>query len=234
LATDYDGTIAHDGKVDEITVDALWQIRRAGLAIVLVTGRELSSLFDTFAHPDVFDRIVAENGAVVHNPSSRSVDVLGTAPPPALVEALRRADIPISVGHSIVATVRPHEERLKVAIRNLGLPWHIVLNRDSVMALPAAIDKASGLQAALRTLGIPFQDTIGVGDAENDAAFLDACGFSVAVDNALPMIKAKAHLVTSGARGAGVRELVARLLDEQAAEQAAEKRGLNEERRTKN
>ena len=53
--------------------------------------------------------------------------------------------------------------------------------------------------------------TIGVGDAENDQAFLRMCGLAVAVDNALPAVKDMADIVTSGARGAGVTELIARL-----------------------
>ena len=41
------------------------------------------------------------------------------------------------------------------------------------MALPAEVTKATGLSAALDVLGIPSVETIGVGDAENDQAFLN-------------------------------------------------------------
>ena len=56
LATDYDGTIAHDGVVDAPTLAALRRVRDSGRRLILVTGRELDDLFDTFAHCDVFDR----------------------------------------------------------------------------------------------------------------------------------------------------------------------------------
>ena len=212
LATDYDGTIAHDGIVDQATVDALTRWRDAGRRLIMVTGRELSDLFNTFAHSALFDRIVAENGAVLYDPASQKVDLVASAPPPALVERLTAERIPMSVGHSIVATVEPHEHQVLAAIRDLGLEWHVIFNKGSVMALPADVTKATGLAPALEALGVPASGTIGVGDAENDQAFLRACGLAVAVANALPSVKEMAHLVTAGARGAGVAELIDRAL----------------------
>jgi hypothetical protein len=61
-------------------------------------------------------------------------------------------------------------------------------------------------------LGLSPHNTVGVGDAENDHAFLDFCGYGVAVANALPMLKERADLVTQGARGAGVVELIDKLI----------------------
>lgn len=211
LATDYDGTIAHDGVVDDQTMEALRSARAAGLRLVLVTGRELTDLFNTFAGVDVFHRVVAENGAVLYDPATKVVDLLAAAPPQPLIERL--ADIPLSVGHSIVATVEPHEHRVLAAIRDLELEWHVIFNKGSVMALPANVTKATGLMPALEALGVGPERTVAVGDAENDQAFLRTCGLAVAVANALPSVKAIAHVVTTGARGAGVVELITQLLD---------------------
>ena len=212
LATDYDGTIAHDGRVDDPTLAALRHARAAGLRLILVTGRELADLFNTFEHAELFDRIVAENGAVLYDPVAGGIEVLGAAPPPALLEALAQQAVPISVGHCIVATVEPHEHQVLAAIRDLGLEWHVIFNKGCVMALPADVTKATGLAPALKALGITSQQTVGVGDAENDQAFLRSCGLAVAVQNALPSVKERAHVVTVGARGAGVIELIERLL----------------------
>lgn len=212
LATDYDGTIAHDGVVDSPTIDALVRARAAGLRLIMVTGRELSDLFNTFEHSSLFDRIVAENGAALYYPAEGTLEVIAQAPPPALLERLERENVPISVGHSIVATVEPHEHQVLSAIHDLGLEWHVIFNKGSVMALPADVTKATGLAPALAALGLSHQRTIGVGDAENDQAFLRSCGLAVAVANALPSVKEIAHLVTAGARGAGVVELIDRLL----------------------
>jgi hydroxymethylpyrimidine pyrophosphatase-like HAD family hydrolase len=53
---------------------------------------------------------------------------------------------------------------------------------------------------------------VGIGGAENDSAFLSLCGLSVAVGNAIPSLKERAHLVTSGNDGAGVVEVLQKLL----------------------
>jgi hydroxymethylpyrimidine pyrophosphatase-like HAD family hydrolase len=213
LATDFDGTIAHEGHVDEPTLAALQRARDGGLTLILVTGRELTDLSNTFSHVHLFDRVVAENGAVLFNPKTQAVRVLAPAPPPALVEWLTERNVPFSLGHSVVATVCPHEDEVLRAIRALGLEWHLVFNKGSVMVLPSTVTKAFGLMPALEELGILPARTIGVGDAENDLALLAACGLGVAVANALPPVKERADIVLAGAEGAGVMELIDRVLE---------------------
>lgn len=212
IAADYDGTLAHDGRVDDETIGALRRARDAGLRLVMVTGRELHDLFATFSGSELFDRIVAENGALVYDPAAKTTKVLAPAPPPELVRELQAQNVPLSVGHAIVATVEPHEHAVLEAIRVLGLEWHVIFNKGSVMVLPAGVTKATGLAPALADLGVDPAATVGIGDAENDQAFLQYCGLAVAVANALPAVKQRADLVTAGARGFGVIELIDRLL----------------------
>jgi hydroxymethylpyrimidine pyrophosphatase-like HAD family hydrolase len=212
LAMDYDGTIANGGRVDEATIAALQRARTAGLHLIMVTGRQVSDLLNVFDYPELFEQVVAENGAVLYSPELRVVTPLAAGPPPALVEMLTRQSIPLSVGHSIVATVQPYQHQLLEAIRTLGLEWHVIFNKGSVMALPAHVTKATGLLPALEAIGVAPSHTVGVGDAENDEVFLRSCGLAVAVSNALPRVKEIADVVTAGARGAGVSQLIDRLL----------------------
>jgi hydroxymethylpyrimidine pyrophosphatase-like HAD family hydrolase len=211
LATDYDGTLAHDGRVDAATIDALARARASGVRLVMVTGRVLPDLSTVFPQLDIFDRIVAENGAVLLTPATATLRHLAASAPPAFVEWLLRRDVPLSVGHTIVATFDAYEQEMLAAIRELGLRWDTIANKGSVMALPAGVTKATGLAHALEDLQIESARTVGVGDAENDEALLRACGFGVAVANALPSLKEMAHLVTTGARGTGVVELIDRM-----------------------
>jgi hydroxymethylpyrimidine pyrophosphatase-like HAD family hydrolase len=217
LATDYDGTIAHDGVVDAATVAALRRLRDSGRRLLLVTGRELDELLTVFAHCDLFDRIVAENGALLYHPAAKTSRVLSPPPPAEFLAALVGKGVPVSVGRSIVATVEPHEHAVLTAIRDLGLEWHVIFNKGSVMALPSSVTKATGLAPTLAELGLAAEQTVGVGDAENDHAFLRMCGCSVAVANALPTVKEAVDLVTAGARGAGVTELIDRMLADDLA-----------------
>jgi len=214
LATDYDGTLAKDGRVDEATLEALERFRDSGRHLILVTGRELEELLEVFPQIELFERVVAENGALIYRPAGREQKLLGEPPPPALVEAIRKKGVrPLSVGHGIIATVEPHHVPILEAIRELGLEWQVIFNKGSVMVLPPGVNKATGLSAVLEDLNLSPHNVVGVGDAENDHAFLSLCEFSAAVSNALPMLKERADFVTSNPRGAGVVELIDRVLD---------------------
>ena len=219
LATDYDGTIAHDGVVDPATLASLERLRVSNRKLILVTGRELDDLMRVMPRIDVFDRVVAENGAVLYRPETKETRLLAPEPPPAFVEALRAASVdPLSIGRAIVATWEPNETKVLSAIRDLGLDLQITFNKGAVMVLPAGVNKESGLRAALEELEISPHNTVAVGDAENDFAFFSLCGMPVALANALPMLKQAAVLVTQGVRGAGVTELIDRLLATDLAE----------------
>jgi HAD superfamily hydrolase (TIGR01484 family) len=213
LATDYDGTLARHGRVDVATVEALHEVRRSGRRLILVTGRDLPDLQRAFPELDLFDCVVAENGAVLFDPDARKETPLAEPPTPAFAERLRERGVsPLSVGRTIVATREPNEKAVLEVIHELGLELHIIFNKGAVMALPSNINKASGLARALKSMGLSLHNVVGIGDAQNDLAFLSACGCAAAVDNALPSVKAKADLVVAD-HGAGVIEL-ARLLTE--------------------
>lgn len=219
LATDYDGTIAHHGQVDEETIAALERLRASARRLILVTGRELDDLIRAMPRLDVFDLVVAENGALLYDPANREEHTLASPPPPRFAERLRELEVsPLSVGRVIVASWEPNEDKVLRAIRECELELQITFNKGAVMVLPAGVTKASGLEAALDRLGLSPLNCVGVGDAENDLAFLDVCGFPVAVGNALDSVKERASLVTDGERGLGIGELVDRLLATDLAE----------------
>jgi hydroxymethylpyrimidine pyrophosphatase-like HAD family hydrolase len=214
LASDYDGTLAHNGRVSESTLTALEALRSSGRKLMMVTGRELPDLKTVFPALDLFDRVVAENGALLYDPATRDETPLADQPPAEFIARLSRSGIPFSVGRGIVATVEPHEKVVLQAIKELGLELQVIFNKGSVMVLPSGLNKATGLRCALNELGLSDHNVVAVGDAENDHAFLAACEFGVAVANALPMLKDRADLVTQGARGAGVEELIADMIED--------------------
>ena len=66
----------------------------------------------------------------------------------------------------------PRARRCSTTIRDLGLELQVIFNKGAVMVLPSGVNKAIGLAAALRDLGLSPHNVVGVGDAENDHAFL--------------------------------------------------------------
>jgi len=218
LACDYDGTLAYEGRVAEATTGALGRFKASGRRLLMVTGREVRHLIALYRYLPLFDAVVAENGAVLYVPALADERLLSPAPPPALIEALQRFDVqPLALGRIIISTPIANEDRLRAAIEASGAAWRIIRNKGSAMALPAGIDKATGLAAALESLGLSTDETLGVGDAENDETFLAACGASAAPAGALPSVKGQAHIVTAHDNGAGVVELIDELLRQDAA-----------------
>ena len=222
LATDYDGTIATHGVMDEPTTEALKRLRASGRRVLLVTGRELDDLQRVYPDLTVFDRIVAENGALIYDPEKRESLPLASPLPKEFVNELARRGVkPLSVGNVIVATWEPNETTVLETIRDLGLELNVIFNKGAVMVLPAGINKATGLSTALEHLGLSPHNVVGVGDAENDQAFLRACECGVAVSNALPSLKRRMDLVTTADHGRGVVELIDRILANDLADRGA-------------
>ena len=217
LATDYDGTLAQHGEVDAATRRAIDELRQSGRKLMLVTGRTLADLRTVFDPLEQFDVIVAENGALLFIPAKKEEIPLAEPPPEALVDRLKELGVtPLAVGRAIIATWEPNETLVLKAIRELEVEQHIIFNKGAVMVLPSNVNKASGLRSALKLLRLSPHNVVGIGDAENDQAFLSSCGCAVAVNNALPTVKSKADFVVSD-HGKGVIELAHMLIKDDLA-----------------
>jgi len=212
LASDYDGTLASHGVIQPEALAAVRRWKAANGLFAIVTGRKLEDLFAWFPHRDVLDAVAAEDGAVVWNAATGRVRTLAAAPPPLFLEELRRRRVPFDAGRVTLYTCRPHDRAVLETARDMGLAHHVIFNYDAVMVLPMGIDKAAGVSAIAKSLDLPMSEVAGIGDAENDLPLLLACGRSGAVANAIPSIKAAAHVVTKGERGAGFDEFVRHLM----------------------
>jgi len=180
---------------------------------MLVTGRIREEIDQVFGEIQIFDRIVAENGALLLNPQTGEERLLSEAMPQRFIAELRRrGGAPLVVGRGICSTWYPCHATVVEAIHDLGLDLRIIFNKGSVMILPAEVTKASGTRVALAELGEPAEAMIAVGDAENDLVFLGMAGCGVAVANALESVKSRADLVMNRPTGSGFEELVDELL----------------------
>ncbi len=237
LATDFDGTLATDGVVEESTLKALEQWQQSGRKLILITGRQLDNLIAHIPVVNVFDWVVAENGAVLYEPSTKVEKLLADRPSEAFITLLRdriyekqkqlkNHAVPeefskisqtqtlelFGVGRVIISTWESYLEITQKTIQDLGINLQIICNKGAVMVLPEGINKAFGLKALSEVMNLSLQQIVGVGDAENDCDFLEQCGYSVAVANALPEVKERVNWITQNSRGAGVIELINHLL----------------------
>lgn len=213
LATDYDGVMATEGRVSSAAVAAIERLRLSGRRAILVTGRRLKDLQETFPQLSLFEGVVAENGAVAYEPRTQKETLLAKPLPPEFAERLRQGGVePVEVGRVIVSTWLPHDATVLRVIREMGLELQVVFNRAAVMVVPPGVNKATGLQFALRQLGLSLHEVVGLGDSENDHSFLERCECAATVANAVPSIREIAAIVTSGHNGEGLSELVEELV----------------------
>jgi hydroxymethylpyrimidine pyrophosphatase-like HAD family hydrolase len=208
LACDYDGTLATEGVVSPAVVQSLERISRSGIRLILVTGRTREELYTVFDPGSLFAAIVVENGAVVIEAASGEETLLGPRLPRSLVDELRRVGVdPLVVGRVLCSTAVSQRPKLHAAIAKLGIDRQVVRNRDSAMVLPPGISKRTGLEVALRAIGEMPGATVAVGDGENDVALFAVAGVSVAVANAVDVLKARADVVLTRPNGKGVADL---------------------------
>ncbi len=214
LASDYDSTLAFHGVAPREVWEALAQLRDAGIAVILVTGRHLPEVQSLLgADAGTFSCIIAENGGLLYDPVHETTTLLVPPFPDDLGAELRRRHVvPLSIGQTMCASWEGWEKRILDASRDLGYDMAVERNRGSIMIQPRGTNKASGLRAALRELRIEEKQCVGVGDGENDVPFVHVTGLSVAVENACHELKEAVDLVIRPKGAAGILWLVEQLL----------------------
>ena len=214
LVADYDGVVAHHGVSSEDALEAIRRLRQSGRRAILITGRRLSHLQESCPDLSRFDCVVAENGAVVYEPRTREETLLAPPLPVEFIHRLREVGVdPLEVGKVIVLTWVPHHTSVLQVIQEMGLELQVIFNRAAVIVVPAGINKASGMEYALRKLGLSRHEVVGVGDSENDHSFLRRSECAATLANAVPSIRKIADVVTKGENGSGLAELINELID---------------------
>lgn len=195
LACDLDGTLAKDGVVAPRTWDMLRQAKIAGLTLILVTGRVMDSFVNSGPFAELFEAIVAEDGAVVYFPKPDVVRLPFGRLSSVVIQRLEEMKIPLERGISLVATRIPYDEVILNVLQDVNIGVTIEYNRGTVMLLPPGATKGTGLSYALQELGYSPRNLVACGDAENDRSMLELAELSVAVPDAIPEIKNLADTV---------------------------------------
>lgn len=240
--TDIDDTLTTDGAITPDALQALGDLRAAGLAVVAITGRSVGWSLP-FAAQWPVDAIVAENGAVAllrrpdgsvqkryqQDAATRAANFARMQEVLALVErsipGARRAgdsagrETDIAIDHSeFVQLGQAQIDAVVQAMRDAGL--HATVSSIHVNAWFGEHDKLQGARWIVRELWQRDLDAeIGrwayVGDSTNDARMFEAFENSVGVANIARFVPQLSHLpryVAQGARGAGFAEFAQLLL----------------------
>jgi HAD superfamily hydrolase (TIGR01484 family) len=236
VLTDIDDTLTTEGAITPDALQALADLKAAGLAVVAITGRSVGWSLP-FAAQWPVDAIVAENGAVAllrradgsvekryqQDAASRAANFARMQDVLALIErsipgAGRATDswgreTDIAIDHSEFTQLSGAQiDQVVQAMRREGL--HATVSSIHVNGWYGEHDKLQGARWIVRELWQrPLDAEIDrwayVGDSTNDQRMFEAFALSVGVANIARFVPQLAHLpryVTLGERGAGFAE----------------------------
>lgn len=104
-------------------------------------------------------------------------------------------------------------KKTETKIQEMQLPITMVYSEISSLEITAQkVDKGVGLLKLCEYLGLSPEETIAVGDADNDKGVLKVAGLSVAMGNAAPSIQKMADVVVSDCDHDGCAEVIEKYL----------------------
>ena len=241
LMTDIDDTLTRDGAIEPAALQALADLRRAGVPVFAITGRPLG-WSEVFANAWPLDAIVAENGAVALIPDGRGLRVEY-----AQDEPTRRAN---SIRlEQLAALILRDVPGALLAQDSPGRATDIAIDHSEFTRLSAAaiaqvvaLMQAAGMQATVssihvngwfgahnkwtgavwmverlyqRALQVEVAQWLYVGDSSNDQLMFEKCPLSVGVANLMrfaDVLHTWPGFITQAERGQGFAEVAARVL----------------------
>lgn len=103
-------------------------------------------------------------------------------------------------------------DRTRQRLEHAGLPLTLANAEErSVECSASGVSKGLGLRSLTTHLGISLEETVAIGDSENDAAALKAAGMPVAMGNATEDARRLARMVVADNDHDGIAEAIERL-----------------------
>jgi 5-amino-6-(5-phospho-D-ribitylamino)uracil phosphatase len=245
VAFDIDGVLnEHGGNIMDESIEAIGLLKSRAIQVCFASGKHAWYVQGGLVWSGLLDPntlIVAENGGVIFEPSTRRTIMeekyirdVGTLRN--VYRNLLSRDGGFLKFAGITVWEEPketlfclfpkdlkHLSRLKailseiVQINNLSLT--VVQNPDSIDVLQSGISKATGLTYICDWLGIEMTNIIAFGDNINDLEMLNSVGLPITVDNAVEetktLVKKRGGYIAKQVCGKGVLEAVKHLIAEQ-------------------
>ena len=219
MLTDIDDTRTTDGAITPDALEALAQLKAAGLHVIPITGRPVG-WSEPFARVWPVDAIVAENGAVALIPDDLNKNGLQRPPHERkqLSKIYQQAAATRAANFSrmqcVLAQIEATVPGARRAQDSAGRECDIAIDHSEFTQLPQAdIDRCVAL---MRAAGMNATvSSIHINGSTNDQRMFEHFTHSVGVANIARFVPQLDHLpryITPSARGAGFAELARCLL----------------------
>ena len=190
------------------------ELRKLDIDLFLSTGRVLSYVKKLCRKFNVFRAAIAENGSVIYFPGSKKTLTFNTYYMTKVKKIIKKMELDgVVIGKVIASVPERYEEQVMDAIGKYAEHVSVIRNVDELMFLPKGVDKGVGVRLAMRYLDIELDNTLVLGDGENDADMFMNPGYKIAVANAHEKIKEMANHVTKKPSTKGVREIIEMIND---------------------
>ncbi len=211
-AFDIDGTLTHRDR--SIDVDAIEAIRRLTVPVVLATGNILCFANAAAVLIGGISGVIAENGGIVSDGTSRIVNgnVEACHRAAEILERSGKFDLKRVDASERVTEIAYSKDTnfnvsaLKAMLAQCCSEVEAVDSGFAVHIKDKSVNKGLGLTRIAELLGLEAHDFAAFGDSENDAEMLEVAGVGVAVGNADSTARAVADYVATEPYGAGVVE----------------------------
>lgn len=208
IVLDYDRTVTDMSlKFDERVMAPIMALRREGIRVALVTGREWSSLERL---KNLFDAIAYENGAIIYANARkyRYFRQKNSRIRKLLIEnriQYTEGEVILSISTADFDTYRQMFDNIENA--------EYIRNIDSVMILPRGINKGTAVLNIQKIFGLKENYCLAIGDGENDIEMFKQARYRACLGNSVPELKKISDICTEMQASEGVLELLQSIIN---------------------
>jgi hydroxymethylpyrimidine pyrophosphatase-like HAD family hydrolase len=217
VLSDYDRTFTDETlRVAPGLAETISRLREKGVLFSVVSGRKYPFMMDFYrSMGGLVDSFIAENGCVGYARGCRQV-ICEAVRRDELLQTLDREAIPYDAGDVVISVHRKYLPGVEQVLDRYPA-YHVIRNVDSLMLLPHGASKATGIRWLMDMYCVGPDGMACIGDAENDIDMRALCSIMGAVANALPAVKRESDYICKDSFGAGLREFLEHIEDNQAA-----------------
>lgn len=217
IITDLDRTIT-DGPAKKIfdsndfDKDLIKEMKSLDKDFFLATGRSVKYVKGLCKKFKIWRAIIAENGAVIYFPSTKKTITINTEYMKKAKKIVRAMNLEeTTIGKVIASINEKDEEKVMLALKEIEDHLTFERNANEIMITPKGVEKGLGVRIAMQYLNIDLDDTMVIGDGENDVSMFLNPGFKIALANANEKLKKLANHTTMSPSVNGMKEIITEL-----------------------